>query len=323
MLSPPDPRPSKATTATPTTDSARPTIPLTVGRSSPRTAPRRSPHTGAVAKIKPVLAALVRLTPKVNPLWAIATPKHPRAAMRIRSFRPGLLSGSSRRRIRRSRSPPPVNLNATITSCGTDSAAYLVAAKFSPQKTAAKINEISVNTAALLLASVMPRSLPARARRSPALRSLLTRSNSSNRPARVIPRPLAIFSPVLLPGESSLKKSPSRSAISSTDNTFALAASSRASLLGGLSARCPRQHGQFRTGRHPAMLGEDGVVATIARASGGEAGDVAKQAAADVLTGRFIHLEEVAELIVLLASDRAGNVTKADVVIDGGLITTL
>jgi NAD(P)-dependent dehydrogenase (short-subunit alcohol dehydrogenase family) len=71
------------------------------------------------------------------------------------------------------------------------------------------------------------------------------------------------------------------------------------------------------------MLGEDSVVATISRASGGEAGDIAKQAAADVLTGRFIHLEEVADLIVLLASDRAGNVTKADVVIDGGLITTL
>ena len=65
------------------------------------------------------------------------------------------------------------------------------------------------------------------------------------------------------------------------------------------------------------MLGEDSVVATIARASGGETGDIAKQAAADVLTGRFIHLEEVADLIVLLASDRAGNVTKADVTIDG------
>jgi NAD(P)-dependent dehydrogenase (short-subunit alcohol dehydrogenase family) len=71
------------------------------------------------------------------------------------------------------------------------------------------------------------------------------------------------------------------------------------------------------------MLGEDDVAATVARASGGEAEDIAKQAAADVLTGRFIHLEEVADLIVLLASDRAGNVTKADVVIDGGLITTL
>ena len=43
-----------------------------------------------------------------------------------------------------------MNLNATITKGGMESAAYLVAAKFSPQKTAAKINEISVNTAARL-----------------------------------------------------------------------------------------------------------------------------------------------------------------------------
>ena len=71
------------------------------------------------------------------------------------------------------------------------------------------------------------------------------------------------------------------------------------------------------------MLGEDSVVATVARASGTEAGDVAKQAAADALTVRFTHLEEVADLFVPLASDRAGNVTKADVVTDGGLITTL
>ncbi len=71
------------------------------------------------------------------------------------------------------------------------------------------------------------------------------------------------------------------------------------------------------------MLGEDGIAATVARASGGEAGYVAKQAAADALTVRFTHLEEVADLIVPLASDCAGNVTKADVVTDGGLITTL
>jgi len=41
------------------------------------------------------------------------------------------------------------------------------------------------------------------------------------------------------------------------------------------------------------------------------------------VTGRFIRPEEVADLIVLLASDRAGNVTGSDFVIDGGLITTL
>ena len=41
------------------------------------------------------------------------------------------------------------------------------------------------------------------------------------------------------------------------------------------------------------------------------------------MTGRFSRPEEVADLVVLLASDRDGNVTGADFVIDGGLITTL
>jgi NAD(P)-dependent dehydrogenase (short-subunit alcohol dehydrogenase family) len=40
-------------------------------------------------------------------------------------------------------------------------------------------------------------------------------------------------------------------------------------------------------------------------------------------TGRFTRPQEVADLAGPLASDRAGNVTGADFVIDGGLITTL
>ena len=40
-------------------------------------------------------------------------------------------------------------------------------------------------------------------------------------------------------------------------------------------------------------------------------------------TGRFTSPAEVADLVVLLASDRAGNVTGSDFVIDGGLVTTL
>jgi NAD(P)-dependent dehydrogenase (short-subunit alcohol dehydrogenase family) len=70
-------------------------------------------------------------------------------------------------------------------------------------------------------------------------------------------------------------------------------------------------------------LGKDGVAATIAKAGGEEAEAVAEQAAAGMLTGRFTRPEEVADLVLLLASDRAGNVTGTDVVIDGGLITTL
>jgi NAD(P)-dependent dehydrogenase (short-subunit alcohol dehydrogenase family) len=70
-------------------------------------------------------------------------------------------------------------------------------------------------------------------------------------------------------------------------------------------------------------LGGDGVAATIARASGGAPDAVAKQAADEMVTGRFTRPQEVADLVLLLASDRAGNVTGADFVIDGGLVTTL
>jgi NAD(P)-dependent dehydrogenase (short-subunit alcohol dehydrogenase family) len=76
-------------------------------------------------------------------------------------------------------------------------------------------------------------------------------------------------------------------------------------------------------------LGKDGVAETIARASGNQgvtpfsADAVAKHAAQEMLTGRFTRPEEVADLVVFLASDRSGNVTGGDFVIDGGLITTL
>jgi NAD(P)-dependent dehydrogenase (short-subunit alcohol dehydrogenase family) len=70
-------------------------------------------------------------------------------------------------------------------------------------------------------------------------------------------------------------------------------------------------------------LGSDGVAATIARAFGGQADAVADNAAKDAVTGRFTQPREVADLVLLLASGRAGNVTGADFVIDGGLTTTL
>ena len=43
---------------------------------------------GAVAKINPVLAALVILTPNVKAVWPTATPRHPRPATGRSSFRP-------------------------------------------------------------------------------------------------------------------------------------------------------------------------------------------------------------------------------------------
>src|SRR5438105_3711107 len=61
----------------------------------------------------------------------------------------------------------------------------------------------------------------------------------------------------------------------------------------------------------------------VARATGGQPEAVADQAARDAVTGRFTQPQEVADLVLLLASDRAGNVTGANFVIDGGLTTTL
>lgn len=46
-------------------------------------------------------------------------------------------------------------------------------------------------------------------------------------------------------------------------------------------------------------------------------------AANSAVTGRFTRPEEVADLVLVLVSDRAGNTTGADFVIDGGLVTTL
>ena len=51
--------------------------------------------------------------------------------------------------------------------------------------------------------------------------------------------------------------------------------------------------------------------------------DVAHQAAGRAATGRFTDPAEVADLVVMLAGDRAGNVTGADFVIDGGCVETL
>jgi NAD(P)-dependent dehydrogenase (short-subunit alcohol dehydrogenase family) len=70
-------------------------------------------------------------------------------------------------------------------------------------------------------------------------------------------------------------------------------------------------------------LGDNGVAATVARASGGDPTDVAAHAAAESVTGRFTQPSEIAALVLFLASDLAGNITGADFTIDGGLITTL
>jgi NAD(P)-dependent dehydrogenase (short-subunit alcohol dehydrogenase family) len=70
-------------------------------------------------------------------------------------------------------------------------------------------------------------------------------------------------------------------------------------------------------------LGESGVAATLSGASGMAAEDIVNQAAGASVTGRFTRPGEVADLVVLLASDRSANVTGANITIDGGLVQTL
>lgn len=69
-------------------------------------------------------------------------------------------------------------------------------------------------------------------------------------------------------------------------------------------------------------LGKTGVAATVAQVSGAAAADIVDAAAHDSVTGRFTRPDEVADAVMLLASDRAGNITGADITIDGGLVTT-
>jgi NAD(P)-dependent dehydrogenase (short-subunit alcohol dehydrogenase family) len=67
-------------------------------------------------------------------------------------------------------------------------------------------------------------------------------------------------------------------------------------------------------------LGEHGVARTV---GGSDPDAVVKQQAGAAPTGRFTRPDEVADVVALLASGRGGNIAGADVVIDGGLITTL
>lgn len=73
-------------------------------------------------------------------------------------------------------------------------------------------------------------------------------------------------------------------------------------------------------------LGEGGVAKTVARATGTDpdtARDKVLASIGGLATGRLTTPEEVATLVVLLASERTANVTGSNFVIDGGLIKTL
>jgi NAD(P)-dependent dehydrogenase (short-subunit alcohol dehydrogenase family) len=73
-------------------------------------------------------------------------------------------------------------------------------------------------------------------------------------------------------------------------------------------------------------LGAGGVADTVGKALGVDAETARNKVIASIggfATGRFTTPEEVANLVVMLASERTGNVTGSNYVIDGGLIKTL
>ena len=70
-------------------------------------------------------------------------------------------------------------------------------------------------------------------------------------------------------------------------------------------------------------LGDHGVAATVGGSQGVDRNAVVREQEQQASTGRFTTPDEVADLVLLLASERAGNTTGSDFVIDGGLVSTL
>jgi NAD(P)-dependent dehydrogenase (short-subunit alcohol dehydrogenase family) len=68
---------------------------------------------------------------------------------------------------------------------------------------------------------------------------------------------------------------------------------------------------------------QGGPADAFAAANGKTPDEVRAELASTAPTGRFTTPEEVADLVVFLASDRAGNTTGSDYRIDGGYVTTL
>jgi NAD(P)-dependent dehydrogenase (short-subunit alcohol dehydrogenase family) len=69
-------------------------------------------------------------------------------------------------------------------------------------------------------------------------------------------------------------------------------------------------------------LGDGGVASTVAAATGASPEAVVAGAEQAMVTRRFTRPEEVADAVLMLASDRAANITGADILVDGGFIPT-
>ncbi|MFJ8894970.1 SDR family NAD(P)-dependent oxidoreductase [Leifsonia sp. NPDC102414] len=70
-------------------------------------------------------------------------------------------------------------------------------------------------------------------------------------------------------------------------------------------------------------LGDGGVAKTVSAAGGGTPEEVRHGAEQAMVTGRFTTPEEVAALVTMIASPLLGNLTGADIVIDGGMRQTM
>lgn len=72
---------------------------------------------------------------------------------------------------------------------------------------------------------------------------------------------------------------------------------------------------------------EGGLAESLARCTGSANGEPAEDVLANILedtpTGRFTTREQVADLVLFLASERAGNINGSDYRIDGGFVPTL
>jgi NAD(P)-dependent dehydrogenase (short-subunit alcohol dehydrogenase family) len=73
----------------------------------------------------------------------------------------------------------------------------------------------------------------------------------------------------------------------------------------------------------PLWLDTGGLAHSKANGSGQTVDEVVASAVSGAATGRFTTPEEVADLVIFLASDRSANTTGADVRIDGGVVATL
>jgi NAD(P)-dependent dehydrogenase (short-subunit alcohol dehydrogenase family) len=70
-------------------------------------------------------------------------------------------------------------------------------------------------------------------------------------------------------------------------------------------------------------LGQQGVASTLSTSLGGSPSDYQENAVGSTATQRFTTPQEVADLIVFLASDLSANITGSDYIIDGGLTQSL